>query len=43
MSDEEFEKKVEEIEDNMKVIEAYDRMYEQVKEVNKILSESEEE
>ena len=42
MSDEEFEKKVEEIEDNMKVIEAYDRMYEQVKEVNKILSESEE-
>lgn len=41
MSDEEFEKKVEEIEDNMKVIEAYDRMFGQVKEVNKILSESE--
>ena len=41
MSDEEFDKKVEEIEDNMKVIEAYDKIYEQVKEVNKIISESE--
>lgn len=41
MSDEEFDKKVEEVEDNMKVIEAYDKMYEQVKEVSNIISESE--
>lgn len=40
MSDEEFDKKVEEIEDNMKVVEAYEKMYEQVKEVNKIINES---
>ncbi len=41
MSDEEFDKKAEEVEDNMKVIEAYDKMYEQVKEVSNIISESE--
>lgn len=41
MSDEEFNKKMEEVENNIKIIEAYDKMYEQVKEVNKIISESE--
>lgn len=41
MSDEEFDKKIEEVEDNMKIIEAYDKMYEQVKEVSNIISESE--
>ena len=41
MSDEEFDKKIEEVEDNMRIIEAYDKMYEQVKEVSNIISESE--
>lgn len=42
MSDEEFDKKVMEVENNIKVIKAYDKMYEQIKEVDKIIKESEE-
>ena len=42
MSDEEFDKKVMEVENNIKVIKAYDKMYEQIKEVDEIIKESEE-
>lgn len=42
MSDEEFDKKVMEVENNIKVIKAYDKMYEQIKEVDGIIKESEE-
>lgn len=41
MSNEEFEEKVKEVENNIKVIEAYDKIYDQMKQVDKILEKKE--
>ena len=41
MSNKEFDKKAKEIEDNFKVIEAYNKMYEQMKTMGKIIGKNE--
>lgn len=41
MSNDEFDKKTKEIEDNFKVIEAYDKMYEQMKKMGQVIGKNE--
>lgn len=42
MTKEEFEKKVQQVETNIKVIEAYDKLLDQVKQVDKVINKESE-